>query len=92
MREVKERFDKGYTMSIYGTREALHEQMRSDIEMLLQALNLDFVSGSALDFEDIETINNALHASKKNVVRSSNAYNKVNATHRKVKELIRHYR
>jgi len=35
MKEIKERLDKGYTMSIYGTRESIHEQMTKDIQSLL---------------------------------------------------------
>lgn len=33
--EIKQRLDKGYTLSIYGTRELLYEQMREDINSLL---------------------------------------------------------
>lgn len=35
MKEIKDRMDKGYTMSLYGTRELLHEQMLKDISSLL---------------------------------------------------------
>ena len=35
MKEIQYRFDKGYTMSLYGTREFLHEQMLEDISSLL---------------------------------------------------------
>lgn len=44
MEDIKHRLERGYTMSIYGTREALHEQMRSDIEQLLEALRTGSVS------------------------------------------------
>lgn len=42
MEEIKQRFERGYTMAIYGTREALYEQMISDIDALLQALSLHY--------------------------------------------------
>ncbi len=35
MKEIKDRMDKGYTMSLYGTRELLYEQMLKDISSLL---------------------------------------------------------
>ncbi len=35
MKTVEERFKVGYTMSVYGSREAIYEQMLSDIEYLL---------------------------------------------------------
>lgn len=35
MKEIQDRFDKGYTMSLYGTREMLYEQMLDDISSLL---------------------------------------------------------
>lgn len=35
MKEIQDRFDKGYTMSLYGTRELLYEQMLEDISSLL---------------------------------------------------------
>lgn len=35
MKEIQDRFDKGYTMTLYGTRELLYEQMLDDIESLL---------------------------------------------------------
>jgi hypothetical protein len=38
MKEIKDRMDKGYTMSLYGTRELLHEQMLEDISSLLNLL------------------------------------------------------
>ena len=31
MDSIKERIEKGYTMAIYGTREAIHEQMVNDM-------------------------------------------------------------
>lgn len=39
IKEIKARFDRGYTMAIYGTRERIHEQMTNDIEKLLEAIN-----------------------------------------------------
>lgn len=33
--EIRNRLIQGYTMSIYGTRELLHEQMEEDISFLL---------------------------------------------------------
>lgn len=35
MKEIQDRFDRGYTMSLYGTRELLYEQMLEDISSLL---------------------------------------------------------
>ena len=35
MKEIRERFERGYTLALYGTRELLHEQMREDISSLL---------------------------------------------------------
>lgn len=35
MKEIQDRFNKGYTMSLYGTRELLYEQMLEDISSLL---------------------------------------------------------
>jgi hypothetical protein len=32
--EIKQRSEKGYTMSIYGNRDNIHEQMEKDIEYL----------------------------------------------------------
>ena len=29
--EIQARFERGYTMAIYGTRENIHEQMTNDI-------------------------------------------------------------
>lgn len=40
MDSIKDRIQKGYTMAIYGTREATHEQMVNDIETLLRMLNM----------------------------------------------------
>lgn len=39
IKEIQDRFDRGYTMAIYGTRERIHEQMTNDIEKLLEAIN-----------------------------------------------------
>lgn len=33
--EIRERFNRGYTMTLYGTREILHKQMEDDIQFLL---------------------------------------------------------
>ena len=38
-KEIQARFDRGYTMAIYGTRENIHEQMTNDIKELLKAIN-----------------------------------------------------
>lgn len=37
--KIQARFDKGYTMAIYGTHENIHEQMNNDIKELLEAIN-----------------------------------------------------
>lgn len=37
--EIKKRFEQGYTMSIYGTRDLLHEQMHNDMEALINIIN-----------------------------------------------------
>ena len=33
--EIQNRFEIGYTMALYGTRENIHEQMNNDIKKLL---------------------------------------------------------
>jgi hypothetical protein len=33
--KIQERFERGYTMAVYGTREAIHKQMWEDIRVLL---------------------------------------------------------
>lgn len=38
--EVKNRFETGYVMSIYGTYPNMIEQMREDIEILLKAISV----------------------------------------------------
>ena len=45
--EIQKRFETGYTMAVYGNREAIHEQMLEDIESLLilnEALSITAVS------------------------------------------------
>ena len=32
---IKERLERGYTVTLYGTRELVHEQMEKDIKYLL---------------------------------------------------------
>lgn len=34
--DIQRNFDIGYTMAVYGTREAIHEQMWQDINALLE--------------------------------------------------------
>jgi hypothetical protein len=33
--KIQKRFERGYTMAVYGTREAIHKQMWEDIRVLL---------------------------------------------------------
>jgi hypothetical protein len=45
--KIQERFERGYTMAVYGTREAIHKQMWEDIRVLLcenKALSITAVS------------------------------------------------
>lgn len=35
LREIKERFERGYTLSLYGSKELLYKQMLDDIHSLL---------------------------------------------------------
>jgi hypothetical protein len=45
--KIQERFEMGYTMAVYGTREAIHKQMWEDIRVLLcenKALSITAVS------------------------------------------------
>ena len=44
--EIQNRFERGYTMALYGTRENIHEQMTNDIEKLLEVINF---TGSSLE-------------------------------------------
>jgi hypothetical protein len=39
IQEIQDRFDRGYTMAIYGNRERIYEQMTEDIKTLLKAIN-----------------------------------------------------
>lgn len=39
--EIRKRFDRGYTMTLYGTREILHKQMEDDIQFLLFLLSAE---------------------------------------------------
>lgn len=52
--EIQNRFERGYTMAIYGTRENIHEQMNNDIEKLLEAINF---TGSSLELPTAGEIN-----------------------------------
>ena len=52
IQEIKERYEVGYTMARYGTREAIHEQMNKDIaELLEQVKNIAYepVLASVID-------------------------------------------
>ena len=35
LKEITERYNIGYTMAVYGTREGIHKQMREDIHTLI---------------------------------------------------------
>jgi hypothetical protein len=39
--EIRERFIRGYTMTLYGTREILHKQMEDDIQFLLNLFSAE---------------------------------------------------
>lgn len=39
--EIRERFDRGYTMTLYGTREILYKQMEQDIQFLLNLFSAE---------------------------------------------------
>lgn len=39
--EIRERFNRGYTMTLYGTREILHKQMEQDIQFLLNLFSAE---------------------------------------------------
>lgn len=59
--KIKDRISKGYTMSIYGTRENIHEQMVDDINSLLilnEALNIAIVSNRRELLKAYEQSNN----------------------------------
>ncbi len=42
--DIKNRLEVGYTLSVYGTREVLHEQMENDIKYLLELQDWKYVS------------------------------------------------
>jgi len=64
IKEIQDRFDRGYTMAIYGNRERIHEQMTNDIEKLLEAINYkpccntsidDFQIGSEIIYKQLKS-------------------------------------
>lgn len=52
--EIQNRFERGYTMALYGTRENIHEQMTNDIEKLLEAINF---TDSSMELKEKEVMN-----------------------------------